>query len=71
MAGGREALARTLQVSPADVENWIVGEKRPPREVFLRVVDLLIEDPAGSDPSAEPPVGREAAGDATATVAFD
>lgn len=67
MAGGREELARTLQVPLADVETWILGEKKPPREVFLRVVDLLIEDSAGSDSSGEPPAGRDAAGASPAT----
>lgn len=70
MAGGRAELARTLQVPQADVDKWILGEKKPPRDVFLRVVDLLIEDSAGTDPSGEPPVGRDAAG-ASATVRFD
>jgi hypothetical protein len=62
MAGGREELARALQVPLAEVEKWIVGERKPPREVFLRVVDLLIEDSAGSDAPGEPPAGRDAAG---------
>lgn len=68
MVGGREELARTLQVAPADVEKWILGEKKPPRELFLRVVDLLIEDSAASDAAPEPPAGREAAGDAHAAT---
>jgi hypothetical protein len=71
MAGGREELARSLQVPLADVDKWILGEKKPPRDVFLRVVDLLIEDSAGSDSPGEPPAGRDAAGDATTTAAFD
>ena len=70
MAGGREELARTLQVPLADVEKWILGEKKPPREVFLRVVDLLIEDSAGADSTGEPPVGRDAAG-ASPAARFD
>lgn len=71
MAGGREELARRLQVALADVDKWILGDKKPPRDVFLRVVDLLIEDSAGSDSTGEPPVGRDAAGDAATTAAFD
>lgn len=70
MAGGREALARTLQVPRAELEKWILGEKKPPRDVFLRVVDLLIEDSAGSDSPGEPPAGRDAAGAAAAAL-FD
>ena len=69
MAGGRAELARTLQVALADVEKWILGEKKPPRELFLRVVDLLIEDSASSDSAGDPPVGRDAAG--AAAAAFD
>jgi hypothetical protein len=69
MAGGREELARTLQVTLADVEKWILGEKKPPRDVFLRVVDFLIEDSDGSDSPGEPPAGRDAAH--ASTAAFD
>jgi hypothetical protein len=61
MAGGRDALARTLQVPVDEIGKWILGEKKPPRELFLRVVDLLIEDSAGSDAPGEPPAGRDAA----------
>jgi len=70
LAGGREALARMLQVAVADIEQWILGERRPPREVFLRIVDFLIEDSAGSD-SGEPPAGRDAASDSSAMLGFD
>lgn len=59
-----------LQVALTDVEKWIAGEKKPPRELFLRVVDLLIEDGAGADAADEPPPGREAAGEARAAF-FD
>ena len=70
MAGGRDALARTLQVPVAEIEKWILGEKKPPRDLFLRVVDLLIKDSAGSDAPGEPPAGRDAAGSAHAAL-FD
>ena len=68
MLGGREELARALQVAQAEIDRWILGEKKPPREVFLRVVDILIEDSAGNDASGEPPAGREAAGDTHAAI---
>ena len=68
MLGGREELARALQVPQAEVDRWILGEKKPPREVFLRVVDILIEDSAGNDASGEPPAGREATGDTHAAI---
>jgi len=71
MAGGRDELARMLQVARADIEKWILGERKPPREVFLRVVDFLIADSAGGDSSSEPPPGRDAAGAAPAMLVFD
>ena len=70
MLGGRAELARTLQVPLAEVEKWILGDRKPPRDLFLRVVDLIIEDSAGSDASGEPPAGRDASGSAHAAV-FD
>ena len=70
MLGGRAQLARTLQVPHDEIEKWILGEKKPPRELFLRVVDLIIEDSAGSDAPGEPPAGRDASGSARAAM-FD
>ena len=70
MLGGRAELARTLQVPLAEIEKWILGDKKPPRDLFLRVVDLIIEDSAGSDASGEPPAGRDASGPARAAM-FD
>ena len=70
MAGGRDELARTLQVPRAELDRWILGEKKPPREIFLRVVDLIIEDGSGTDASGEPPAGRDATGGARAAL-FD
>ena len=63
LAGGRDKLAYTLRVPKAEIDHWIAGESKPPREVFLRVVDLILDETAGegSDtPDAPPP--RDAAG---------
>lgn len=62
MVGGRERLARVLQVPAAEIDKWILGDKRPPREIFLRVVDLLIEDSAGSDAANDAPGSKDAMG---------
>jgi hypothetical protein len=71
MLGGRENLARALQVPLSEVEKWLLEQKKPPREVFLRVVDILIEDSAGSDdPAGDPPSGRDATGESRAEM-FD
>jgi hypothetical protein len=71
LLGGREKLRRELQVPAADLEDWIADKAVPPRGVFLRAVDLLLDEtapPAESDP-AEPPAPRECAssGDASGT----
>ena len=52
MVGGRERLARTLQVPASEVEKWILGDKKPPREAFLRVVDLIVADGAAEESRA-------------------
>lgn len=64
LIGGREKLARTLKVAPEDVEKWIADKGKPRREVFLRVVDLIIDDNGIADASApgDAPPSRDAAG---------
>lgn len=43
LLGGEEALARYLRVSPTAVRAWLSGAAPCPGDVFLRVVDLLLE----------------------------
>jgi hypothetical protein len=65
LLGGREKLSRTLQVPLAEIEKWIADKGKPPREMFLRVVDLIIDDNGVSDASAPadaPPAKDCAAG---------
>ena len=52
LVGGREKLSRTLQVPLAEIEKWLADQAKPPREIFLRVVDLIIDDNGVADPSA-------------------
>jgi len=63
LLGGRAELARMLQVPGAEIDRWIADEEKPPREMFLRVVDIILDETsaAASEP-AEPPPGRDAAG---------
>ena len=61
LAGGRRALAERLGVKAAEIEKWISGKTELPREVFLRVVELIIDEltPEGDDADAgEPPSPR-------------
>ena len=65
LLGGRDKLAHILQVPKADLDTWIAERSKPPRDVFLRVVDLILDETApaeGSGPQ-DPPPPRDAAGD--------
>jgi len=64
LLGGRERLAKALQVPAAEIDKWIADEGKPPRDIFLRIVDLILDESragSGSDPQ-EPPPPRDAAG---------
>ena len=61
LLGGRAELARVLEVALADVERWITTDEKPPREVLLRAVDIILDETAGSG-SDDTPRGRQAAG---------
>jgi hypothetical protein len=64
LTGGRDKLAKLLQVPAAEIERWIADEAKPPREIFLRIVDLILDESrSGADSdSQEPPTPRDAAG---------
>jgi hypothetical protein len=62
--GGRDKLAQILQVPPAEIERWIGDQGKPPRDIFLRIVDVILDESgpaAGTDDKSEPPA-RDAAG---------
>lgn len=41
--GGEKALARHLRVPLGDLRRWLEGSEEPPRQVFLRAVDVVLE----------------------------
>jgi DNA-binding transcriptional regulator YdaS (Cro superfamily) len=43
MLGGIDALAERLQVHPAVLNLWMQGTVALPEEVFLKVVDVVLE----------------------------
>jgi len=63
-AGGQKKLARLLRVPIAELEKWIGDKDEPPMSIFLKAVDLVLDDTtssgAGSDPG-EPPAPRDCA----------
>lgn len=44
IAGGVQTLSDRLRVPVVDLMRWIQGETKPPRGVFLRLVDFIIEE---------------------------
>jgi hypothetical protein len=71
LLGGRARLCRHLRVPAAELDRWIADEAEPPRGIFLKVVDLIIDEtpvPGDSDPG-EPPAPRDASpgGDSSST----
>jgi len=44
MLGGARPLSDRLRVPMADLTRWLAGDGNPPIGVFLRVIDVLIEE---------------------------
>lgn len=67
LAGGLDKLARRLRVKSPELLDWMNGKAEVPTDVFLKTVDLLLDEmpvPPGSDPG-DPPSPRESAGDSS------
>lgn len=47
LLGGRKALARHLRVPLEELDRWMSGEGLPPMGVFLKVVDLVLDETSG------------------------
>jgi hypothetical protein len=63
LLGGRSKLCRHLHVPKEDLQRWIDDKAVPPNNVFLRAVDLLLDEtpsPPTSD-SIDPPAPRDCA----------
>jgi hypothetical protein len=45
--GGLQALSRYLQVPDQHLREWMFDVGAPPNGVFLRVIDLLLDQPLG------------------------
>lgn len=52
LVGGYAALGARLGVPKALVERWAAGRSALPERVFLRVVDILLENGAAPKPPA-------------------
>jgi len=49
LKGGFEELAAALGVQPASLKRWAEGVGAPPDAIFLKIVDVLLDD--GVDPA--------------------
>lgn len=61
LAGGSKKLARDLHVPLADLEKWIAGKDVPPMAIFLKAVDVVLDETSrslGSD-AGDPPAPRD------------
>lgn len=59
LSGGRKELAVRLEIKTADIEKWLSGKAEIPREVFLRIIDVLIDELTGGDSDpGDPPAPR-------------
>jgi hypothetical protein len=44
LQGGRDKLARYLNVQPAELDEWIAARSGPPRSVFERAMELILAE---------------------------
>ena len=54
LLGGRDRLAKVLLVPVSKIDHWIADKSRPPRDVFLRVVDIVLDESAAPGEASEP-----------------
>ena len=61
LVGGREKLAAMLQIAKADLDRWIADQAKPPREIFLRIVEIILDQTGpANDGDSGPHPAREA-----------
>ena len=59
LLGGTQELCAYLQVPAEEMRSWIDGREGPPAGIFLRVVDLIVEDSASRQAPSAPPSGGD------------
>jgi hypothetical protein len=58
LLGGPDALAGALEVNPHVITRWLDGSLRIPQRVFLKVVDIVLDEEIKALHAA-PPAGIE------------
>jgi hypothetical protein len=64
IVGGTQELCAYLQVPAEEMRRWIHGGDGPPAGIFLRVVDLIVEESARRQAPSVPPSGGDRRGPA-------
>ncbi|MGE5640090.1 MAG: hypothetical protein ACM30H_08345 [Clostridia bacterium] len=61
LIGGNAKLCRHLRVPAEELQKWLEDRAAPPIGVFLRAVDLILEEtaPSGGSEPAEPASPRD------------
>ncbi len=67
VAGGLHPLAAYLKVSDEFIREWMFDVGSPPNGVFLRVIELLLDQPTDASPQYAPD-GMSVVGDRTANM---
>src|SRR5258706_3558722 len=71
LIGGQAKLCRHLRVPATELQNWLDDKSVPPMGIFLRAVDVIIEEtpPPADSGGAQPPAPRDcsSARDSSAT----
>jgi hypothetical protein len=49
---GKDKLARYLNVSITEIDKWLAGTE-PPRDIFLRIIDIILDETEPPDGSSE------------------
>ena len=65
VSGGAKKLARLLRVPLADLQKWMAGAATPPMPVFLKAIDVVLDEtqpPGGLSEPADPEPPRDCAG---------
>ena len=50
IVGDDESLAQRLGCSRTQLLRWLAGDERPPMDVFLRAVDIVVRDSVARNP---------------------
>jgi hypothetical protein len=70
-SGGAKKLARERRVPLADLEKWMAGTAVPPLAVFLKAIDLVLDEtqpPAGRSEPADPESPRDCASGSSSLI---